>query len=83
MVAALDRVPVSRIRREASQITPRGVVLALSRTLVTVLAGLLYAAGWSAARTVRAVWTGLVWILAAIKLGWKDGVSRGPIGRSD
>lgn len=44
----------------------------LIRLLATVLAGLLFAVGWTAGRTVRSV----LWCATAIRLGWGDG--RGP-----
>ena len=40
----------------------------LTRLLLLVLAGLLFAVGWSAGRVVRAA----SWCAAAVQVGWDD-----------
>lgn len=65
MTAVLERVPVDRITSEAKDIQ-------FWRTLLTVLAGLLYGIGWVAAKTVAAVWRAACWAAVAVKVGWTD-----------
>lgn len=48
------------------------------RLVLTVLAALLYAAGWVPRRTGVVVATAAVWCAAAVQLGWQDGGRRGP-----
>lgn len=49
-----------------------------ARLVLTVLAALLYAAGWVPRRTGVAVVTVALWCAAAVQLGWQDGGRRGP-----
>jgi hypothetical protein len=73
MSVVTDRVPVDRIREEAVQLPPRAVVLALCRSLLALLAGLLYGTGWVAAKAVRLLWSVISWSVAAVRVGFKDG----------
>lgn len=76
MAAALDWVPVDRITAEARAAHP-------GRTLLTIVAAVLYGVGWVAAKTVAVVWLGLAWSFAAVKVGWQDAraAKAGPRGR--
>lgn len=65
MTAVLERVPVDRITAEARQIHP-------GRTLLTVIAGVLYGLGWLAAKTLAVAWLAVAWSFAAVKVGWSD-----------
>lgn len=64
-MAVLDRVPVDRITDQARQVHP-------VRTLLTVLAGLLYGLGWVVAKTFMALWFAGAWCAVAVKVGWVD-----------
>lgn len=66
----LKGVPVDRIRAEARQIR-------FTRTVLTVVAGVLYGAGWLAGRLCAAVWAVVAWSAAAVKVGWREAVDRG------
>lgn len=77
-MSVLEAVPVGRItaqaRRTASTLTP-------GRALLAILTGVLFAAGWLAAR----LWFGVVWAATAVQVGWQDaqqartsGEARGP-----
>lgn len=73
MAAVLGRVPVDEISVQARQMRP-------GRALLTVLAALLFAVGFVAAKIVTGVWLTLTWSAAAVKVGWQEGrkgVSRG------
>jgi hypothetical protein len=65
-MAVLDRVPVDRITVEARDIQ-------VGRTVVTLLAALLYVIGWVAAKLFTAVWFAVAWSAVAVKVGWKEG----------
>jgi hypothetical protein len=65
VTAVLERVPVDRITAEARAIHP-------GRTLLIVIAGVLYGVGWLAARAVAVLWLAAAWSLAAVKVGWSD-----------
>lgn len=60
-MTVLDRVPIDRINVEARAVKA-------GRVILTILAGLLYVIGWTAALSWRAV----VWACVAVKVGWAD-----------
>lgn len=62
----LEQATLDRIRAEAQALRPL-------RTLLTLLASLLWALGWLAAKSVGVLWAGVAWSLAAAKVGWSDG----------
>lgn len=64
-MAVLDRVPLDRITTEGRQIQFR-------RMLLTLLAGVLFAVGWSVAKLVGVLWLSVAWSAAAVKVGWQD-----------
>lgn len=65
MTAILDRVPLDRISSEAREVH-------FGRTLLLVLAGLLYGIGWLAAKTFGLLWRAVAWVGVAVKLGWTE-----------
>ena len=74
MTLALDRVPVDRITAEARQVR-------LGRLLLTLIAGLFWAIGW----TVGKLALGVVWCAVAVKVGWQEarnGAPRRGVGSS-
>jgi hypothetical protein len=71
----LERVPVDGITAQARQVH-------FWRTALTVVAALLFGAGWLAARILGALWLGAAWSAVAVREGWREGwqgrrVSRG------
>lgn len=64
-VTWVQRVPVDRISEKAQE-------LRFWRTVGTLLAGLLWALGWLAARGCALVWRGIAWAAAAAAVGWTD-----------
>lgn len=64
----MTSVPVDRITVAAREIH-------FWRTVLTVLAGVLYGAGWVAYKTFALAWFVLVWCAAAVKLGWTEAKS--------
>lgn len=61
IVEAVHRVPVARISDEARQVR-------FWRTVLTVLAGVLWLVGWSLSK----VWLAVAWCCVAVKVGWND-----------
>lgn len=66
MAVLLERVPVDRINRQAVQVHP-------GRVLLAVLGGLFYAIGWAAAKGVAVLWLAAAWVAVAVQVGWQDG----------
>jgi hypothetical protein len=56
---------VERVENEARQIRP-------GRTVLTVIAAVLFAVGWLVGLVVRGVWLLISWSLAAAKVGFAD-----------
>ena len=52
------------VRAEARRIDP-------AKALLTVLFAIPFALGWLAAQTVRACWTVVSWLWAAVVVGWR------------
>lgn len=64
-MAVLDRVPYDRITEQARQVE-------FTRTILTILAGLLYAFGWVTAKTLTGIWLAVAWSATAVRLGWVE-----------
>lgn len=71
MASVVDRVPTAEIRVQAQQVH-------LGRALLTLLAGLLYAVGWLAGKTVTVGALVVLWSAAAVKVGWREARPREP-----
>lgn len=61
-MSVLDDATLARIDAQAREIR-------FWRTVATLVAGLFYAVGWSAAKA----WFGVGWCTAAVKVGWQEG----------
>ncbi|MFI6681890.1 hypothetical protein [Kribbella sp. NPDC050470] len=72
MAHVLDQVPVGRITKEAREVR-------FSRTVLAVIAGVLYGIGWLTAKLFGLVWFAVAWAGTAVKIGWTD--ARGGGGR--
>lgn len=66
----LQRVPVEQINREARETH-------FWRTVLTLIAGLLFGIGWLAAKIFTGLWFALAWSATAVKVGWQEGRRRG------
>jgi hypothetical protein len=71
MANVLDHIPVDRITAEARQVH-------IGRTVLLVIAAVLYAVGWVAGKTLTALWLALAWSGTAVKVGWME--ARNPTG---
>lgn len=66
MTAAwLERLPVDDITIQAREIHP-------ARTILTWVAGLLFAVGWLAYKTLAVAWLVGAWMFVAARTGWRD-----------
>jgi hypothetical protein len=63
---AFETIPLDRITVEAREIH-------FGRTLLTVIAALLYGIGWTLAKTFTVLWFTAAWIATAVKVGWQEG----------
>lgn len=61
----LARVPVERINRQAREIH-------FWRTVLTLLAGLLFGLGWLTAKVFAVAWLAMAWTATAVKVGWQE-----------
>lgn len=71
-MALLDDTVVTRISADARQVRPDEVAARAARLLLTLVASLLFAVGWCAAKTVAGVWLAAVWTFAAVRVGWQE-----------
>jgi len=76
----LDRVPVDRISQRARAARP-------GRTVLAVIAGLLFGLGWLAYKACAAAWLAVAWCGCAVIEGWQEArraeaVRRARAGRS-
>jgi uncharacterized membrane protein YedE/YeeE len=62
----LDRDRTTRITREARDIH-------FWRTVLAVLAGVLFGLGWVVAKVFGVAWLALTWTATAVRLGWQEG----------
>lgn len=58
-------IPLERIKTEAGQ-------LKFWRTVVLVIAAVLFFVGWLVAKVFVVLWGALTWSFAAVKIGWQD-----------
>lgn len=65
-MAVLQGIPVDEINARAREVH-------LGRTLLTVLAAVLFGLGWIVAKTVRVIWLAIAWSAVAVKVGWREG----------
>jgi hypothetical protein len=62
----LERVPVDGITAQARQVH-------FWRTVLTVVAAVLFGIGWLTARLFGALWLALAWSGVAVREGWRAG----------
>jgi hypothetical protein len=65
-MVVLDEALVGRIQSRAAELHP-------GRMLLTVVAALFFALGWTIAKAARGIWLVLSWSIAAARVGWQEG----------
>jgi hypothetical protein len=75
VTAVLDRVDLDAITEQARQVR-------FGRTVLTVVAAVLFGAGWLVAKCFGIVWLASAWCAVAVREGWREGrgvkVQHGP-----
>lgn len=61
----LDRVPVDEIAERAH-------AARFGRTLLTLLAGLIFGTFWLVSKTLAVIWLAVAWCATAARLGWRE-----------
>jgi hypothetical protein len=73
--SVLDRIDLDAISEQARQVR-------FWRTVLTVIAGVLFGAGWLVAKLFGVLWLAAAWSAVAVREGWREGrgvtVSHGP-----
>lgn len=64
-------VDIGRISAEARRIE-------FGRAVLTALAGILWAVGWTARKTFVVAWLVITWSWTAVRLGWQDAAPKPP-----
>jgi len=64
-VTFFDQVLTERITAEARQVH-------FCRTVLTVVAGLLFGLGWVSYKALAGLWFVAAWVGAAVKVGWQE-----------
>ena len=65
----LDKIPLDAITEQARQVRP-------GRTVLTVIAAVLFGLGWVTARVFAVAWLSVMWCGVAVREGWR--ASHGP-----
>lgn len=65
-MTVLQGIPVDEINARARDVQ-------IGKTLLTILAAVLFALGWITAKTVRVIWLAVAWSAVAVKVGWQEG----------
>jgi uncharacterized membrane protein YedE/YeeE len=73
--SVLDRVPVESITAQAKQVR-------FWRTVLTLVAGLLFGLGWVVAKAFAVGWLAGAWVFVAARAGFRAGRG-GPAGPSE
>jgi hypothetical protein len=60
-----DRVPVAEISRQARDVR-------FGHTVVAVITGVLFGAGWLVAKGFAVTWLAVAWSATAVRLGWQN-----------
>ena len=71
----LDRVPLDQITQQARQVK-------FWRSVLTLIAGLLFGLGWVTAKGFGVTWFAAVWCGCAVREGWRTGRAITPRGPS-
>ena len=69
MTALTERIPLDEITAQAREVRP-------GRTLLTVVAAVLFGLGWVTARVFSVAWLAAMWSGVAVREGWR--ASHGP-----
>jgi hypothetical protein len=76
MTSLTELLPLDEINRQAREVH-------FWRTVLTLVAAVLFGAGWVTAKVFAVLWLAAAWSFTAVRVGWQEGrktaeVSRGP-----
>jgi hypothetical protein len=76
MTTLTELIPVDEITAQAREVH-------FWRTVLTLIAAVLFGAGWVTAKVFAVLWLAAAWSFTAVRVGWQEGrktaeVSRGP-----
>ena len=74
MTAITDRIPVAEISRQARQVR-------FGHTIVALITGTLFAAGFLVAKLFTVLWLALAWVATSVRLGWQQAQTRATMPR--
>jgi hypothetical protein len=69
MATVFQRVPVDEITVQARDVR-------FGRTVLTLVAAVLFSVGWIASKVLGGIWLALAWSATAVKVGWVEARSR-------
>ena len=69
MTAITDRIPVAEISRQARNVR-------FGHTILAIITGVLFGAGWLIAQAFAALWLVLAWAATSVRLGWQQAQTR-------
>ena len=69
MTTLTERIPLDDITAQAHEVRP-------GRTVLTVIAAVLFGVGWVTARVFAVLWLSVMWSGVAVREGWR--ASHGP-----
>lgn len=67
------RAPVTTPRPPQADKARRPVARKITDATLTLLAGFLYVIGWASGTLLWPVWFAVLWLVAALRVGWDDG----------
>jgi hypothetical protein len=70
--SVLRTVPLDEINQRSREVH-------FWRTVATLLAGLLFAVGWLAAKSLAVLWLAVAWTATAVKVGYQAGRPAPPV----
>lgn len=65
MTTLTNQIHLDEITEQARAAKP-------GRTILTVVAAVLFGLGWCAAKTFAVVWLGVTWGFTAVRVGWQS-----------
>ena len=74
MSSITARIPVAEVSRRAHQVK-------FGKTLLAVVTGILFGAGWLVAKVFSTAWLVLAWVATAARLGWENAQTRASVPR--
>lgn len=73
MTTLAERIPLDEITEQAREVR-------FGRSVLTVIAAVLFGLGWLVAKAFGVTWLALAWSAVAVREGWREArkVNRGP-----